>query len=99
MVVYLDDIVVYSNTLKEHKQYLREVFKVLRENKLYIKKEKCSFAQHEVLFLGHKIKGRKLMIESTKVQSIQEWEPSTKVPELRSFLGLVNYYQHFIKGY
>ena len=99
VVVYLDDIVVYSNTLEEHKQHLREVFKVLRENELYIKKEKCSFAQQEVLFLGHKITGGKLMMETTKVQAIQEWEPPTKVPELRSFLGLVNYYRRFIKGY
>lgn len=71
VVVYLDDIVVYSNTLEEHKQHLREVFKVLQENELYIKKEKCSFAQPEVLFLGHKIKDGRLMMETAKVEAIQ----------------------------
>ncbi|KAI5681851.1 hypothetical protein M9H77_03079 [Catharanthus roseus] len=85
--------------MEEHKEHLRKVFQVLKDNELYIKKEKCSFAQEEVLFLGHKIKGGKLMMEDTKVQAIQRWEPPTKVHELRSFLGLVNYYHLFIKGY
>lgn len=70
LVVYLDDIVVYSRTLEEHIEHLREVFKVLRENELYIKKEKCSFAKPEVLFLGHKIKDGKLMMEDCKVHAI-----------------------------
>ena len=61
--------------------------------------EKCSFAKQEVEFLGHKIAGGKLMMENTNVKVILEWEPPSKVPELRSFLGLVNYYCHFIKGY
>lgn len=80
----MDDIVVYSNTLEEHVQHLKQVFQVLRENELYIKLEKCSFAQQEVEFLGHKIKDGKLMMDPAKVQAIQEWKPPTKVPELRS---------------
>ncbi|MCV5003716.1 reverse transcriptase family protein, partial [Escherichia coli] len=68
VVVYLDDIVVYSNTLEEHKQHFSQV---LQENELYIKKEKCSFAQPEVLFLGHKIKDGRLMMETAKVEAIQ----------------------------
>ncbi|KAJ4717218.1 Retrotransposon protein, putative, Ty3-gypsy subclass [Melia azedarach] len=99
VVLYLDDIVVYSNTLEEHVAHLRKVFQVLRENELYVKKEKCSFAQREVYFLGHKIKDGTLMMEKAKVQAIQEWEPPTKVHDLRSFLGLVNYYRRFIKSY
>ncbi|KAI5671867.1 hypothetical protein M9H77_12231 [Catharanthus roseus] len=78
VVVYLDDIVIYSQTMEEHKEHLRKVFQVLKNNELYVKKEKCSFAQEEVLFLGHKIKGGKLMMEDTKVQAIQRWEPPTK---------------------
>ncbi|RVW19712.1 Retrovirus-related Pol polyprotein from transposon 17.6 [Vitis vinifera] len=99
VVVYLDDIVIYSNTLKEHEEHLRKVFKFLRQNKLYVKKEKCSFAKEEVSFLGHRIRDGKLMMDDSKVKAIQEWEPPTKVPQLRSFLGLVNYYRRFIKGY
>ncbi|KAL6326371.1 hypothetical protein AAG906_007876 [Vitis piasezkii] len=99
VVVYLDDIVIYSNTLKEHEEHLRKVFKILRQNELYVKKEKCSFAKEEVSFLGHRIKDGKLMMDNSKVKAIQEWDPPTKVPQLRSFLGLVNYYWRFIKGY
>nr|GEV84874.1 hypothetical protein [Tanacetum cinerariifolium] len=73
VVVYLDDIVVYSHTLEEHVD--------------------------EVEFLGHKIKDGGLMMDDAKIKAIQEWEPPTKVTELRSFLGLVNYYRRFIMGY
>lgn len=79
--------------------HLRTVFRVLRENTLYVKKEKCSFAQSEVSFLGHWIGGGKLRMDKEKVRAIAEWEEPTKVAELRSFLGLVNYYRRFIKGY
>nr|CAN83956.1 hypothetical protein VITISV_029615 [Vitis vinifera] len=99
VVVYLDDIVIFSNTLKKHVEHLRKVFKILRQNELYMKKEKCSFAKEEVSFLGHRIKGGKLMMDDSKVKAIQECDPPTKVPQLKSFLGLVNYYRRFIKGY
>ena len=99
VVVYLDDVVIYSNTLKEHIEHSRKVFKIPRQNELYVKKEKCSFAKEEVSFLGHYIKDSKLMMDGSKVKAIQEWDPPTKVPQLRSFFGLVNYYRRFIKGY
>ncbi|RVW63223.1 Transposon Tf2-2 polyprotein [Vitis vinifera] len=66
VVVYLDDIVIYSNTLKEHVEHLRKVFKILRQNELYVKKEKCSFAKEEVSFLGHRIRDGKLMMDDSK---------------------------------
>ncbi|CAM8905253.1 unnamed protein product [Rhodiola kirilowii] len=99
VVVYLDDIVIYNNTLEEHVGHLKTVFQVLRENELYFKQEKCSFARQDVQFLGHIIKEGKLMMDKSKVKSIEEWETPKKVTELRSFLGLVNYYQRFIQGY
>ncbi|XP_052117959.1 uncharacterized protein LOC127747717 [Arachis duranensis] len=78
VVVYLDDIVVYSNTLEEHVEHLRTVFKILRENNLYVKKEKCSFARDEVHFLGHIIKDGTLCMDQGKVKAIKEWEPPNK---------------------
>lgn len=97
VVVYLDDIVVYSGT--EHVEHLRAVFQILRDNQLYVKKEKCSFAQQEVLFLGHRIKGGTICMANEKGKAIEEWDPPSKVYELRSFLGLVNYYRRFIQGF
>lgn len=99
VVVYLDDIVIYSNTLEEHLEHFRQDFQVLHNNELYLKPEKCSFAQQEVILLEHKINDGKLMMDESKVLTIQQWEPPTKIHELRSFLGLVNYYCWFIKGY
>ncbi|GJY64927.1 putative nucleotidyltransferase, ribonuclease H [Tanacetum coccineum] len=99
LVVYLDDIVVYSHTLEEHVLHLKQVFQVLRDNELYVKLEKCSFSQDEIEFLGHKIKDRELMMDGAKIKAIQDWEPPSKVTEWRYFLGLVNYYRKFIMGY
>ena len=92
LVVYLDDIVIYSKAMEEHVGHLREVFQNFRYNKLYVKKEKFSFAQEEVSCLGHIIGKGKLCMDSAKVKAIFEWEPPTKVTELRSFLSLANYY-------
>lgn len=87
------------HSLEEHAEHLRAVFKTLREKELYVKKEKCSFVREEVHFLGHVIPHGTLRMDEKKVQAIKEWEPPTCVAELRSFLGLVNYYRPSIKGY
>ena len=81
--------------MEEHVDHLREEFRLLRQNE----KEKCSFALGEVGFIGHRIKDGKLMMDESKIKAIQKWDPPTKVPQLRSFLSLVNYYRRFIKGY
>ncbi|XP_055822068.1 uncharacterized mitochondrial protein AtMg00860-like [Solanum dulcamara] len=88
-----------SNTLAEHVEHLKKVFQVLRENDLYIKWEKYEFSEHEVHFLGYVISHGKQRMDEAKVQAIKEWEASTKVTKLRSFLGLANYYRRFISGY
>ncbi|XP_070045982.1 uncharacterized mitochondrial protein AtMg00860-like [Nicotiana tomentosiformis] len=80
-------------------EHLRKVFQVLRENELYIKREKCEFAQLKVHFLGHVISNDEMHMDEAKVRAIQEWEAPIKVTELRSFLGFVNYYSRFISGY
>lgn len=72
VVVYLDDIVVYSHSLEENVSQLEHVFQVLQENQLYVKLEKCSFAQQEVEFLGHKVRDGGLMMNEAKIKSIQD---------------------------
>lgn len=94
----MDDIVVYSESLEEHIKHLRSVFQALKDNQLYVKTEKCSFAQPEVSFLGHKIKDGKIHMEEDKSRAIKEWEAPKNVSELRSFLGLINYCRRFISS-
>ncbi|KAL5579059.1 hypothetical protein UlMin_011501 [Ulmus minor] len=99
VVVYLDDIVVYSSTMEEHKKHLEMVFQKLRENQLYVKREKCAFAQTRINFLGHIIERGQIKMDMKKVKAIQEWKTPANVRELRSFLGLANYYRRFVDEY
>ena len=93
LVVYLHDIVVYNITLEEHNEHLARVFQKLKDNKLFVKKEKCSFAQKRIKFLGHVIEKGCICMDLEKVKAIQEWKTPISVKELRSFLGLTNYYR------
>lgn len=72
VVVYLDDILVYSQTLKEHLSHLRTVFERLRENEFYVKLGKCSFAQHDIMFLGHWIRRGTIRMDKEKARAITE---------------------------
>jgi hypothetical protein len=99
VVVYIDDILIYSSSLEEHAEHLRKVFQRLRENKLYAKLEKCEFGVTEVDFLGHRITQKGLKMDDHKVKAILDWEPPKSVPALRSFLGLASYYRKFIKNF
>ncbi len=99
MVVYIDDILIYSNSMEDHVEHLRKVFQKLRENKLYAKFEKCEFGVTEVDFLRHKITQKGLKMDDHKVKAILDWEPPRLVPALRSFLGLASYYYKFIKNF
>jgi len=99
LVVYIDDILIYSRSLEEHAEHLRKVFQRLKENKLYAKLEKCEFGVAEVDFLGHKITQEGLMMDDHKVKAILDWELPKSIPALRSFLGLAFYYRKFIKNF
>ncbi|KAH0696086.1 hypothetical protein KY289_013568 [Solanum tuberosum] len=87
------------NNMSEHVEHLRKVFIVLRDSDLCVKREKCSFTQSIVQFLGHTISHSEIRMDNDKVEEIRDWETPTKVPDLRSFLGLTNYYRRFIFGY
>jgi len=88
VVIYIDDILIYSGSLEEHVEHLWKVFQRLRENKLYAKFEKCKFGVTEVDFLGHRITQEGLKMDEHKVKAILDWESAKSVLALKSFLGL-----------
>ncbi|XP_020963973.1 uncharacterized protein LOC110265353 [Arachis ipaensis] len=99
VVVFIDDILVYSKTAKEHEEHLRIVLQILKERKLYAKLSKCEFWKEEVKFLGHVVSKGGIAVDPSKVEAVMEWERPTTVTEVRSFLGLAGYYRRFIEGF
>ena len=99
IVVYLDDILIYSKNEEEHAEHLRLVLEKLREHQLYAKFSKCEFWLKEVEFLGHVISGEGIAVDPSKVQSVTEWLAPTSVSKIRSFLGLAGYYRRFIENF
>ncbi|CAI7793981.1 unnamed protein product [Closterium sp. NIES-53] len=96
VIVYLDDILVYSKTKEEHFRDLEEVFRRLQQNRLITKGSKCEFLKSELEFLGHVVSGDGIKIDPRKVDAIAKWNPPTNIPELQSFLGFVNYVRRFV---
>ena len=98
VIVYLDDILIYSKTIEEHTEHLKNVLMRLREQKFYGKLSKCDFAVNEVEYLGHIISSNGISVEKEKVKAISEWPRPKSKRDVQSFLGLVNYYRRFIKS-
>jgi hypothetical protein len=99
VIVFLDDILVYSKSEEEHKQHMRLVLQVLREHQLHAKLSKCSFYQRQIHYLGHIISEEGIVVDPEKVGAIREWSVPRNVVEFRSFMGLVGYYIRFIIGF
>jgi hypothetical protein len=91
VVVFIDDILVYSKNEEEHAGYLHAVLQCLREHQLYAKLSKCDFWQKEIKFLGHTISQAGIAVDPDKVQEVMNWKPPTIVHQIRSFLGLAGY--------
>jgi len=99
VVVFIDDILVYSKDDQEHEEHLRLVLQKLRENQLYVKLSKCEFWLNEVSFLGHVIPDGGIAVDPGKVRDVLDWEPPQTVSEIRSFLGLAGYCHRFIENF
>lgn len=99
VLVYLDDILIYSKTEAEHLRHLALVLAVLRKNQFYAKLTKCDFCLHEVKFLGHLVGQDGIKVDPTKIATITNWKTPTSVTEVRAFLGLCNYFRKFVLGY
>ncbi|WVZ89116.1 hypothetical protein U9M48_035568 [Paspalum notatum var. saurae] len=99
VVVFIDDILIYSKNEKEHEEHLRIVLTRLREHKLYAKFHKCAFWLKEVSFLGHILSEKRVAVDPSKVEDVLNWKQPETVTEIRSFLGLAGYYHRFIKDF
>ncbi|KAL4324669.1 hypothetical protein GQ457_11G026830 [Hibiscus cannabinus] len=99
VVVFIDDILIYSRNRDEHAEHLGIVLQTLREHQLFAKFSKCEFWLSEVAFLGHVISVEGIKVDPRKVQAILDWKPPRNVGEVRSFLGLAGYYRRFVKGF
>ena len=99
IVVFVDDILIYSQSEEEHDDHLRIVLQALREHQLYAKFSKSEFWLTEVKFLGHVMLASCVLVDPDKVEAVMSWERPKLVFEIRSFLGLAGYYMRFIKDF
>jgi hypothetical protein len=99
VVVFIDDILIYSKDEEEHAKHMRIVLTRLREHQLYAKFSKCAFWLEEIQFLGHVLSSKGIAVDPSKVKYILEWNSPTIVHQVRSFLGLAGYYRRFIPDF
>jgi hypothetical protein len=99
VIVFLDDILIYSKTAEEHARHIEAVLSLLRKNQLYAKLSKCQFYQQKIKFLGHTISSDGISVDDDKIKAVQDWPTPANVSELRSFLGLAGYYRKFVSGF
>ena len=99
VIVYLDDISIYSKTKEEHLEHLDEVLTILEQHRLFVGLDKCSFGVQEMEFLGHVVGTDGVKVDPKKVQAVKDWPTPKDVKEVRSFLGLTGYFRRFIRHY
>ena len=99
VVVFMDDVLIYSQSEEEHEDHLRVVLHLLRDHQLYVKFSKCEFWLSEVKFLGHVVSASSVSVDPEKVEALMSWERPKSVFEIRNFLGLVRYYRRFIQDF
>ena len=99
VLVYLDDILIFSKSQEEHLQHVKEVLEILRNNKLYAKLSKCEFGKKELNFLGHVVSADGIKVDPKKIEIVKEWPRPKDVHQVRQFLGLANYFRRFVQGF
>jgi hypothetical protein len=99
VVVFIDDILIYSKNLEDHARHLHIILQRLREHHVYAKFSKCEFWLDTVKFLGHTISSDGICVDPSKVQEVMDWKHPTLVHQIRSFLGLAGYYRRFIPDF
>jgi hypothetical protein len=99
VIVFIDDILIYSKNREDHERHLRIVLGRLRAHQLYAKLSKCEFWSEKIAFLGHILTAEGIEVDPSKVEAVSKWKQPSNVSEVRSFLGMAEYYCRFIKGF
>ncbi|KAI9200511.1 hypothetical protein LWI28_009303 [Acer negundo] len=99
VVVYFDDILIYSKNLDEHVEHLKLVLGVLRAKKLFANLKKCTFCTDKLVFLGFVVSAKRIAVDEEKVKAIKEWPKPTNVGQVRSFHGLASFYRRFVRDF
>ena len=99
VAVYLDDILIFTLTMEEHRQTVKDVLKRLQELDLYLRPEKCEFEKEEVEYLELLIRKGEVCMDPAKVKAVTEWLAPKTLKEVRGFIGFANFYRRFIKGF
>eukprot|EP00253_Pinus_taeda_P015686 PITA_15686 len=99
VLIFIDDILIYSRSREEHEEHLRVVLQTLREHQLYAKFSKCDFFKEEIQYLGHVISKEGIAVDPEKIRTIMEWPVPKDVADIRSFMGLAGYYRRFVEGF
>ncbi|GJV69592.1 putative reverse transcriptase domain-containing protein [Tanacetum coccineum] len=99
VIVFIDDILIYSRNEKEHKEHLKTILELLKKEELYAKFSKCEFWINTVKFLGHVIDSSGIHVDPAKIEAVKNWASPTTPSEIRQFLGLAGYYRRFIEGF
>ncbi|KAM3402087.1 hypothetical protein ACQJBY_006188 [Aegilops geniculata] len=99
VLVFFDDILIFSHTLEEHQEHIRIVLQILKEHQLFVNRSKCVFAVPQVSYLGHIISGEGVSTDPAKISAVADWPTPTTPTQLRGFLGLCGYYRRFVKNF
>jgi hypothetical protein len=99
VIIYFDDILIYSKEIDEHISHLRQVFNVLRKESLYANLKSCDFCMDMIVFLGYVVSAKGIEMDEAKVKAIQEWPTPKSKTKVRSFHGLASFYRRFVKDF
>jgi hypothetical protein len=99
LLVFFDDLLIYSKTWEEHLRHLEEILSIMEDQSLYAKESKCEFGMTKILYLGHVVSAQGVQVHREKIQAILDWPPPKNISHLRGFFGICSYYRRFVKGF